>query len=78
MTRYQACVGPGRNRVHIVKITDNVPSVLTMCERTTVVQAYRGQLSVKKFLCPMCEKKLKDEFDIEKVTSKLIGVREII
>lgn len=77
MPRFQACIGPSANRVHIRDTHSQ--SLLTMCERTAIVQNYKGALSADK-LCNSCVKHMIRNMVIVPtvLTAELIGVSEIV
>lgn len=87
-TRFQACVGPSMNKVHI-RDTEN-PSRLVMCCATTAVRNYKGALVADEHLCERClsrmftvrgRQKIPDgdgRFHEEPLTAEMIGVRELV
>lgn len=75
--KFQACVGPSMNKVHIRAVPENVidgiPSRLTLCKATAWVRDYKGALAIEN-LCRLCNK----EFFLRCMTAKNLGVSELI
>jgi hypothetical protein len=89
MTRFQACVGPSMNKVHIRDTTN--PSPLVMCCATTATRNYKGQLA-REHLCEKCAREFFARMNEQKLaggnmhgalidgsmTALSIGVRELV
>lgn len=80
-SRFQACVGPSMNKVHI-RDTQN-PSRLVMCCSTVATRNYKGALAADEQLCAKCFKALEEKLTAGStykivLTAEMIGVRELI
>lgn len=82
--RFQACIGPSANKVHIRDLTN--PSRLVMCCSCTAVRNYKGALAQEN-LCVKCAREFfaRGEYKADggswissPMSAESIGVRELL
>lgn len=74
MSRFQACVGPSMNKVHI-RDTEN-PSRLVICCATVAVRNYKGALG-REHLCVKCAREFFCRGGSLEMNAETLGVREL-